>query len=279
MTSLLGRDFGHYDNPASSVGAFGGRLRCRFMDLGISGRRAAVAGASSGLGLATARALAAEGVHVAICGRDAARIEAAAASIEGDVVAVVADVSTVEGATSFVERAVQALGGEVDILVTNGGGPPPGTFASTALDAYPIALDLNLMSAVAMCKAAVPGMQQRGWGRVVAITSIAVRQPIPSLILSNTARAGLTGFLKTLALEVAGDGVTVNSLLPGSHDTDRLRSMYGGDLSAVAADTPVRTVGRPDDFGAVAAFLCSDHARFITGSAIPVDGGAYRALL
>lgn len=238
-----------------------------------------MAGASSGLGLATARALAAEGVHVAICGRDAARIEAAAASIEGDVVAVVADVSTVEGATSFVERAVQALGGEVDILVTNGGGPPPGTFASTALDAYPIALDLNLMSAVAMCKTAVPGMQQRGWGRVVAITSIAVRQPIPSLILSNTARAGLTGFLKTLALEVAGDGVTVNSLLPGSHDTDRLRSMYGGDLSAVAADTPVRTVGRPDDFGAVAAFLCSDHARFITGSAIPVDGGAYRALL
>jgi 3-oxoacyl-[acyl-carrier protein] reductase len=249
------------------------------MDLGIAGRRAAVAGASSGLGLATARALAGEGVRVAICGRDQARIDQAAAEIDGDVVALVADVSTVDGATLFVEQALLALGGEVDILVTNSGGPPPGTFASTALDAYPVALDLNLLSAVAMCKAAVPGMQQRGWGRVVAITSIAVRQPIPSLILSNTARAGLTGFLKTLALEVAADGVTVNSVLPGSHDTDRLRSIYGGDLSAVASDTPVGTVGRPEDFGAVAAFLCSDHARFITGSAIPVDGGAYRALL
>ena len=113
----------------------------------------------------------------------------------------------------------------------------------------------------------------------MAITSIAVRQPIPSLILSNTARAGATGFLKTLALEVAGDGVTVNSVLPGSHDTDRLRSMYGGDLSSVAEATPVGAVGRPDDFGAVAAFLCSDQARFITGAAVPVDGGAYKALL
>ena len=132
---------------------------------------------------------------------------------------------------------------------------------------------------MALCQAAVPPMQAQGWGRVVAITSISVRQPIAGLILSNTARAGVTGFLKTLALEVAGDGVTVNSVLPGSHDTDRLRSLYGGDLSGAAAATPVRSVGRPEDFGAVAAFLCSDHARFITGSAIPVDGGAYQALL
>jgi len=248
------------------------------MDFGLQGRRAAIAGASSGLGLATARALAAEGVRVAICGRDRERIEQAAASIDGDAVAIVADMSETDGPGAFVDQAVAALGG-VDILVANAGGPPPGNFESTPYEAYPTALQLNLLSTVAMCQAAVPPMQQRGWGRVVAITSISVRQPIAGLILSNTARAGVTGFLKTLALEVAGDGVTVNSVLPGSHDTDRLRSMYGGDLSGAAAATPVGAVGRPDDFGAVAAFLCSDQARFITGSAIPVDGGANQALL
>jgi 3-oxoacyl-[acyl-carrier protein] reductase len=248
------------------------------MDLGISGRRAAIAGASSGLGLATAQALAREGVRVAICGRDAGRLATAAASIDGEVHPVVADVSTVEGAAGFVEAATRELGG-VDILVANAGGPPPGTFASTPLEAYPAALELNLLSVVAMCQVAVPPMQAQGWGRVVAITSVSVRQPIPHLILSNTARAGVTGFLKTLALEVAGDGVTVNSVLPGSHDTDRLRSLYGGAASAAAADIPVGHLGRPADFGAVAAFLCSDQARFITGAAIPVEGGAYRALL
>jgi 3-oxoacyl-[acyl-carrier protein] reductase len=255
------------------------------MDLGIGGRRAAVAGASSGLGLATARALAAEGVRVAICGRDRDRIDRAAATIvaelglaTGDVVAIVADVSRADGAAGFVAEAETALGG-VDILVTNAGGPPPGTFATTPFEAYAPALDLNLLSVVALCQAAVPSMRERGWGRVVAITSISVRQPIPNLILSNTARAGATGFLKTVALEVAGDGVTVNSVLPGSHDTDRLRSLYGGDLTEAGAATPAGAVGRPNDFGAVVAFVCSDHARYITGAAIPVDGGAYRALL
>jgi 3-oxoacyl-[acyl-carrier protein] reductase len=248
------------------------------MDLGLAGRRAAVAGASSGLGLATARALAAEGVQVAICGRDQGRLDAAAVAIEGDVVAIVADMATPDGPASFVDRANEALGG-VDILVANAGGPPPGNFTSTPYDAYPAALQLNLLSTVALCQAAVPAMRARGWGRVVAITSISVRQPIAGLILSNTARAGVTGFLKTLALEVAGDGVTVNSVLPGSHDTDRLRSLHGGDLRGAAAQTPVGAVGRPEDFGAVATFLCSDHARFITGAAIPVDGGANQALL
>jgi len=247
------------------------------MDLGIAGRTAAVAGASSGLGLASARALAAEGVRVAICSRDRERIEAAAATIEG-AVPIVADVSTVEGARGFVEAAVDALG-QVDILVPNAGGPPAGDFASTPLDAYAPALELNLLSTVAMCEAAVPAMCERGWGRVVAITSVSVRQPIPQLILSNTARAGVTGFLKTLALEVAADGVTVNSLQPGLHATDRLRALYGGDLSKAAAQVPMGEVGDADDFGAVAAFLCSEHARFITGAAIPVDGGAYPALL
>lgn len=245
------------------------------MDLGLQGRRAAIAGASAGLGLACARALAAEGVQVAIASRDRARIEAAAATIDG-AVPLVADVSSTDGATGFVEAARQALGG-VDILVANAGGPPRGTFATTSLEAYGDALSLNLLSTIAMCRTALPGMQQQRWGRVVAITSLSVRQPIANLILSNTARAGVTGFLKTLATEVAPDGVTVNSLQPGLHLTDRLASL-GGDVDALASTVPTRSIGDPDDFGRVAAFLCSDSARFITGSAIALDGGAYGGL-
>jgi 3-oxoacyl-[acyl-carrier protein] reductase len=248
------------------------------MDLGLSGRRAAVAAATSGLGLATARALAAEGVQVAICGRDPGRLAAAAAALPAGTIALEADVSSAAGATGFVEAAIEALGG-VDILVTNSGGPPAGGFASVPVEAYAAALENNLLSVVAMCKAAVPPMQARRWGRVVAITSISVRQPISGLILSNTARAGATGFLKTLALEVAGDGVTVNSLLPGSHDTPRLRSLHNDDLTTAASRIPVGHVGSADDFGAAAAFLCSEHARFITGTATPIDGGAYLGLL
>ena len=247
------------------------------MDLGLNGKRAAVAAASQGLGFETARALAAEGVRVAICGRDGAKIDAAAAQIGGDVVALVADVGSAEGGSGFVREAAEALGG-VDILVANAGGPPAGDWASTPTERYPDALALNLLSVVGMCEAAVPAMREQGWGRVLAITSITVRQPSPTLILSNTARAGATAFLKTLAREVAGDGVTVNSLQPGLHATDRLKSLYGGDVGAAAAHIPAKQVGRPEDFGAVAAFLCSDHARFITGAAIPIDGGAYPGL-
>jgi 3-oxoacyl-[acyl-carrier protein] reductase len=246
------------------------------MDLGLAGRTAAVAGASSGLGLAAARALAAEGVRVAICGRDRERVDAAAAGLDGGV-ALVADVSTIAGATGFVEAATEALD-RVDILVPNAGGPPPGTFASTPLEAYLPALELNLLSTVAMCRAAVPPMCERGWGRVVAITSMSVRQPIPSLILSNTARSGVTAFLKTLALEVANRGVTVNSVQPGLHATDRLKSLYGGNVEAAAQEVPAGVVGDPEDFGAVVAFLCSEHARFVVGAAVPIDGGAYLGL-
>jgi 3-oxoacyl-[acyl-carrier protein] reductase len=237
-----------------------------------------VAGASSGLGLAVARALAGEGAHVAVCSRSRERIEAAARTVGDDAVPIPADVSTIEGATAFVEEAMRRLG-RVDILVTNAGGPPPGTFASTPLEAYARAVELNLLSVVAMCEIAVPPMRRVGWGRVLAITSIAVRQPIPDLILSNTARAGVTGFLKTLALEVAADGVTVNSVQPGLHDTDRLQALHGGDPATVARGVPAGTIGRPEDFGAVAAFLCSDQARYVTGAALPVDGGTYRGLL
>lgn len=145
------------------------------------------------------------------------------------------------------------------------------------MEAYPAALQLSLISTVAMCKATVPAMRERGWGRVVAITSIAVREPIAQLILSNTARAGLTGFLKTLATEVAADGVTVNSVQPGLHATDRLREVFG-DTDKLASGLPVRKLGDPEDFGRIVAFLCSPTACFITGSAIPVDGGSSRGL-
>jgi 3-oxoacyl-[acyl-carrier protein] reductase len=247
------------------------------MDLGLGGRRAAVAAASKGLGFACAQALAAEGARVAICGRSKERIEAAADRIGEGAVPLVADVSTPDGARQFVVEAREALGG-LDLLVTNAGGPPAGNFETTPLESYAPALALNLLSVVAMCQEAVPGMRAQRFGRIVAITSISVRQPIPNLILSNTARAGATGFLKTLAREVAGDGVTVNSVQPGSHATDRLLGLYS-DRKAASADVPTGELGRPEDFGAVVTFLCSDPARFITGAAIPVDGGAYAALL
>lgn len=256
------------------------------MDLGIRGKRAAVAASSGGLGLAAARALVADGVRVAICGRDVDRLAAAVQSLQAaapadstseDIIGIVADVGTTDGATAFVSEAGERLGG-IDILVPNAGGPPAGGFAATDLAAYTPALELNLLSTVAMCLAAVPAMRTQCWGRVVAVTSISVRQPIEGLILSNTARAGVTGFLKTLALEVAFDGVTVNTVQPGSHGTDRLRSLYGDDLSGAARQIPMGVVGRAEDFGAVVAFLCSDQARFITGASIPVDGGAARGL-
>jgi 3-oxoacyl-[acyl-carrier protein] reductase len=248
------------------------------MDLGLSGKRAAVAGGSSGLGLASARALAQEGVRVAICGRDRGRVEAAAEEIGSGSIALVADVSQLEQARGFVAEAREQLGG-LDILVSNAGGPPPGTFESTPVEAYPDAIALNLMSVVAMCKEAVPAMREQGWGRVVAITSLAVRAPLATLILSNTARAGATGFLKTLAREVAGEGVTVNSLQPGLHATRRLEDLFGKNLDALAKEIPAGALGRPEDFAAAVAFLCSQNARFITGAAIPVDGGSYEGLL
>jgi 3-oxoacyl-[acyl-carrier protein] reductase len=248
------------------------------MDLGIAGRRAAVAAASAGLGRATAAALVAEGVQVAICGRDRARIELTAQDLGERCIPLVCDVSDAAGGARFVAMAREVLGG-IDILVTNAGGPPAGTFASTDVDAYPAAIDLNLLSVVGMCKAAVPAMQAQRWGRVVAITSVSVRQPIPNLILSNTARAGVTGFLKTLAREVAADGVTVNSLQPGLHATDRVTSLYGERPDGAALGVPAGVIGDPADFGQVAAFLCSEPARFITGVQVHVDGGAYAGLL
>ena len=245
------------------------------MDLGIAGRRAAVAGASRGLGLATATALVAAGVDVAICGRDAERISAAAASVGAR--PIVADVSTVEGARGFVAAAQETLGG-IDILVANSGGPPGGGIgAFPDAEAYSRAFEQTAAAMIAMCLAVVGGMRERGWGRILAITSTTVREPLAGLVLSNVARAGFTAFLKTLATDAAPDGVTVNSLQPGFHATDRLAEL-GADLDAIAATTPTRTVGRPEDFGRAAAFLCSDAARYITGVALPVDGGRLSGL-
>jgi 3-oxoacyl-[acyl-carrier protein] reductase len=247
------------------------------VDLGISGRRAAVAAATAGLGLGCAKALAAEGVLVAICGRTQERVDAAVAALGGDAVGVVADVSTPDGGRGFVERVIDELGG-IDILVANGGGPPAGSFESTPMERYLPALEQNLLSIVAMTQAAVPAMQAQHWGRIVAITSMTVRQPSPTLILSNTARAGATAFLKTVATEVAGDGITVNTVQPGLHSTDRIAHLYGGDVGRAAAGIPAGFIGDADDFGATVAYLCSEQAKFVTGVQVHIDGGAFSGL-
>ena len=246
------------------------------MDLGISGRTALVTGASAGLGLACAQALAAEGVRVAVASRSADKLAAAVTTLDGDPVMPTVGLADPASVDALVDNATEALG-HVDILIANGGGPPPGNFASTDVDAYPAALQLNLLSMVALTKAFVPPMQEQGWGRVVAVTSAAVRQPMDYLILSNTARSGLTAFLKTTATEVAGDGVTVNTVQPGVHATDRLAQLYD-DLDEVARSVPTQRLGDPGDFGRIVAFLCSESARSITGASVPVDGGAVKGL-
>ncbi|MCY3593210.1 MAG: SDR family oxidoreductase [Acidobacteria bacterium] len=246
------------------------------MDLGIHGKKAAVAAASTGLGFGCAKALIEDGVEVAICSRSEERINEAAAALGAGAVPIVADMSTEEGARSFVEQAIEKLG-QVDILVANAGGPPPGSPATTSIDGYREAIDLNLLSTIAMCQTALPGMRERGWGRIVAITSIGARQPIGNLAASSVARAGVSSFLKTLSAEVARDGVTVNSAQPGIHATDRIKSL--GNTDVVAQRVPTGTLGTADDFGKAVTFLCSEPAKFITGTSILLDGGAYQGLI
>ncbi len=263
---------------ASGPPAAGCRRYPLHVDLGLAGRRAAVAASSAGLGLAVARALADEGCAVVISGRDPERLEQAAAQVP-TAIPIVADVSDAAGAEAFVHDARVALGGGIDILVANAGGPPDGDYESFQPADYLEALHLNLMSVVAMCYAVTAEMRRRQWGRILAITSVTARHPLPGLILSNTARAGATGFLKTLATQLAAEGVTVNSIQPGLHDTTRLRSVWGEELPAVVARrVPAGRLGDPDDFGRVAALLCSEWAGYLTGVAIPVDGGMAQAL-
>jgi len=260
------------------------------MELGIRGKRALVCAASKGLGFGCAEALAAEGVDLLINARSPGPLEAAARDLAGrfgvEVQAVAADITTPEGRG----RVLDALGGAVDILVTNAGGPPPGIWTDWQRQDFIDAIDANMLSPVALMQALVPGMMQRGWGRVVNITSMAVKAPIPVLGLSNSARTGLTGFVAGTARQVAERGVTINNLLPGLHDTDRARALDAAAAEAAAipleearrrreAGIPARRYGTAAEFGAMCAFLCSDKAGFIVGQNILLDGGQVNATL
>ena len=255
------------------------------MDLGIRGKRALVCAASKGLGRGCAEALAAEGVDLVISARGAEALERTARELSDrygvTVTPVAADITTEEGRA----KVLDALGGQADILVTNAGGPPPGLWTDWSREDFIRAIDGNMLSAIALMQALVPGMMDRGWGRVVNITSAAVRAPIPQLGLSNTARNGLTGFVAGMSRQVAEKGVCVNNLLPGIHDTDRATSLDQGVSKAQGishdearrkreATIPTRNYGRADDFGAACAFLCSQQARFIVGQNLVLDGGA-----
>jgi 3-oxoacyl-[acyl-carrier protein] reductase len=248
------------------------------MDLGITGRRAAVAAGSAGLGFATAAALVAEGVDVAICGRHADRLEAAVDRLGGRAVGIVADLGEEGSATRFASDASDRLGGPLDIVVANAGGPPPGTASATELAAYQVALRLNFLATVELCNAAVPAMREAGWGRLLAITSIGARQPIESLAASSAARAAVTSYVKNLATEVAPHGICANTIQPGNHATDRMKDLTRDNPSAATSGVPAGRLGDPADFGRVAAFLCSEPANFVCGASVIVDGGASRGL-
>lgn len=262
------------------------------MDLGLKGRAAVVAGASKGLGLAVARALGVEGARVAICSRDARNIEKAADELraEGiDAFAVAADVSLPGQASDFVMRAMDHLGG-IDILVTNAGGPPALDFEAVDDQTWEQGFRLTLMSAIAMIRTALPAMKARRWGRIINMTSIAVKQPIDGLIISNTIRSGVIGLAKSLSRELAAYNITVNNLLPGYFLTSRVEELAdkiarekGVTPEDVALawkkEIPLQRLGAPSEFGALAAFLASNQAAYITGASIPIDGGYYRGIM
>jgi 3-oxoacyl-[acyl-carrier protein] reductase len=249
------------------------------VDLGLKDRRAFVAAASKGLGRASAKAMVDEGARVFISSRDVASLEATAKQI-GAAGWHAADVSKAGEPEAAVEVAAKQLGG-LDILVVNSGGPPAGTFQATKLDDWDAAHELLLMGAVRLITAALPHLKASGQGRILIITSIAVRQPIPYLALSNAIRGAVTGLAKTLARELAPDGITVNCVAPGTILTDRIRQLAGrsgGDVDAALREMgnqiPAGRVGTPEEFGAICAFLCSKSAGFITGQTIGIDGGA-----
>lgn len=243
------------------------------MDLGIRGKRALVTAASKGLGRGCAEALAEAGVDLVINARGAEVLEATAAALRAfgvTVTTVVGDVTKPE-----VQEALLAEG-PFDILITNAGGPPPGSWETWKREDYLKAIDANMLTPIALMTGVLPGMIAKGWGRVVNITSQSVKTPIPALGLSNSARAGLTGFVGGTSRQVAPFGVTINNLLPGSHDTDRIRSLDGGDPAVRAASMariPVRRYGTAAEFGATCAFMCSVHAGYMVGQNILLDGG------
>ena len=255
------------------------------MDLGIKGRRALVCASSKGLGRGCAQSLAAEGVDLVLNARGAEALKATSDAIRAahgvNVTAVAADITTEAG-----QAEVLAAAGSIDILVTNAGGPPPGMWTDWDRDDFISAFDANLLTPIALIRALLPGMMERGWGRIVNITSVAVKAPIPVLGLSNTARSGLTGYVAGVSRQVAGNGVTINNLLPGLHDTDRLLTLDKVDAAAQGiteqaareartATIPAGRFGTAEEFGAACAWLCSDKAGFVIGQNILLDGGAF----
>ncbi len=263
------------------------------MDMGLRGKVALVAAASKGLGKAAALALAREGANVAICARNAAALEAAAADIRSatgvDVLAVTADVTKAEDIGTFVTRAAEHFG-RIDILVTNAGGPPPGTFDMFSDADWQAAFNLTLLSVVRMIRAALPYLRKAGGGRIVNITSASVKQPIEGLIFSNSLRPGIVGLAKTLSFELAKDNILVNNVAPGYHDTDRVKELdaaraarEGRSVADVARDNiksiPLGRRGKPAELASLIVYLCSSHAGFITGATIQVGGGANRAIM
>ncbi len=261
------------------------------MDLGIKGKWALVSGASKGLGLGCAQALAAEGVNVVLVARGARDLDAAAQALRAQaagvtVLTVAADITTPEGRVAALSVA-GGPGAAFDIVVNNAGGPPPGDFRAWDRDVWIKALDANMLTPIELIKATVDGMAQRGFGRIINITSGAVKAPIDILGLSNGARSGLTGFVAGVARSpLAAQGVTVNNLLPGAFDTDRLKTTLAGaaektgqSVDAIAdarrKNIPAKRFGTSEEFGAICAFLCSVHAGYITGQNVLADGGAY----
>jgi 3-oxoacyl-[acyl-carrier protein] reductase len=242
------------------------------MELGITGRIALVTGASRGLGFAAAKALAAEGCRVAIVGRVAERITHAAAEIGAH--PIVADVAAPNGPADAVADVADTLG-PVDILVANAGGPQPGGFMAVTEEHWEAAIQQNLMGTVRLMNAVLPAMRARGWGRIVTITSRTVREAIDGLVLSNATRAGVAGAVRTLAREVAREGITVNNVMPGSFATERLVEIHGSPEAVVSRgeQSVMGRIGDPDELGALIAFLASERAAYITGASILIDGG------
>jgi 3-oxoacyl-[acyl-carrier protein] reductase len=249
------------------------------MDLGISGRVALVMGGSRGIGRGIAGALAREGARVAIASRSREHLEATVAELEGEVVAFEADTSELERMAGLPAEVAAKLG-PVEILITNTGGPPMGAALDAGVEEWREAYDSLVLAPRVLIEAVLPGMKERGWGRIVNVGSSSTREPIPGLALSNSHRPGLVGLLKTLAREVAADGVTVNDVATGRFATDRLADNWGGWEQMeehAAGDVPAGRLGTPEEYGDLVAFLCSERAAYVTGASIPIDGGLLRS--